>query len=213
MNAIGWNCRGVGSSRTVQVLKEMIKSHKPDFLFLSETLADSKKIESLSSKLGFINFFSVDKQGREGGLAVFWKNNMMCNVFDYSNNHVHIIIKERNVGDWRLTCFYGFPERERRKASWDFLRFLSSTSQLPWCVFGDFNDLLYSGDKKGKHKHPQNLMDGFRSAVEDSSLIEVELKDGEFMWEKVRERPTGFEKNWIGVLLPVLGGVNFHCAH
>lgn len=114
---------------------------------------------------------SVDKQDIGSGLAVFWKHNMMCNVYDSTYNHTDIRTKEGNDGDWRLTCFYGFPERERRQAPWDFLRHLASSSQLPWCVFRDFNDLLYSNDKKGKHKHPQSLLDGFRNAVEDSSLI------------------------------------------
>ena len=66
---------------------------------------------------------------------------------------------------------------------------------VAWCVFGDFNDLLYSSDKKGRNEHPISLMEGFRSAIEDSSLIELELKRGEFTWEKskgtsswVRER-------------------------
>lgn len=184
MNAIGWNCRGVGSSRTVRVLKEMIKSHKPDLLCLSETLADSNKISALASKLGFVNFHSVDKQGRGGGLALFWRHNLLCNVFDSSNNHIDVIIKENNGGDWRLTWFYGYPERERRQASWDFIRSLASVSQLSWCVFRDFNDMLYVSDKKGKNKHPQSLLDGFRNAVEDSSLIEVDLKGGDFTWEK-----------------------------
>lgn len=62
-------------------------------------------------------------------------------------------------------------------------------------MFGDFNDLLYSSDKKGRNEHPISLMEGYRSAIEDSSLIELELKGGEFTWEKskgtsswVRER-------------------------
>lgn len=64
MNAIAWNCRGVGSSQAVRLLKEMITSHKPDVLFLSETLADSNKIAMLARKIGFSNYFSVEKQGR-----------------------------------------------------------------------------------------------------------------------------------------------------
>ncbi|XP_074352204.1 uncharacterized protein LOC141691378 [Apium graveolens] len=192
MNPIGWNCRGVGASRIVRVLKEMVKSHKPVLLFLSETLAVSNKIEALASKLGFANFFSVDKQGRGGGLTVFWKHNLMCSVVDCSHNYIDIIVKEKSARDWRLTCFYGYPERERRQASWNLLRHLSSSYQLPWCVFGDFNDLLYSSDKKGKHKHPQNLMDGFRNAIQDSLLIEVELKDGNFTWEKSKGTT-----NWV----------------
>lgn len=59
-------------------------------------------------------------------------------------------------------------------------------------MFGDFNDLLYSRDKKGKHVHPQSLMDDFRNAVDDSSLIELDLKGGDFMWEKSKGTT-----NWV----------------
>lgn len=170
----------------------MIKSHKPDVLFLSETLADSNKVAVLATKIGFSNHFSVDKQGRGGGLAFFWNNKTNCSIFGSSNNHVDVIIQEKSGDRWRLTCFYGFPERERRKESWDFLRNLASQSQLAWCVFGDFNDLLYSRDKKGKNEHPYSLREGFRNAVEDSRLIELDLKGGEFTWEKSKGT-----SNWV----------------
>lgn len=88
--------------------------------------------------------------------------------------------------EWRLTCFYGFLEREWRQQSWDFLQFLATKSQLPWCVVGDFNDLLYSSDKKGRHPHPQYLLIGFNNAIEDCSLAEVELKGGAYTWEKIK---------------------------
>ncbi|XP_074337479.1 uncharacterized protein LOC141674671 [Apium graveolens] len=146
MNAIAWNCRGVGSARTVRVLKEMIKSHKPDLLFLSETLEDSNKVASLAPKISFVNFYSVDKQGRGGGLAIFRSNKLNYSVFYASNNHIDVQIHE-------------------------------------------------SSDKKGKHGHLYNVLEGFRSVAEDSSLIEVELTGGEYTWEKskgtsswVRER-------------------------
>lgn len=195
MILLGWNCRGLGQSRTVRILNEMLTSHKPDILFLSETLVEGNKVEVLASKIGFVNFHSVDRQGRGGGLAVFWKNNVRCSIMDSSQNHIDIIIEERHNVSWRLTCFYGFPERERRQQSWDFLRLLATKSQLPWCIFGDFNDLLYASDKKGRHPHPQYLLSGFKQAIEDCSLAEVELSGGAYTWEKskgtadwVRER-------------------------
>ncbi|XP_074352235.1 uncharacterized protein LOC141691391 [Apium graveolens] len=192
MNVIGWHCRGVGSSCTVRVLKEMMISHKPDILFLSETLAVSNKIEALASKLGFSNFFSVDKQGRGRGLAMFWKHNVVGNVFDSSNNHIDLVVKERNGSEWRLTGFYGYPERGRRQESWNLIRSLASASTLPWCVLGDFNDLMHNDEKKGRHKHPQNLLNGFRNTIEDCSLIEVDLKGGDFTWEKSKGTT-----NWV----------------
>ncbi|XP_074348972.1 uncharacterized protein LOC141688070 [Apium graveolens] len=119
-----------------------------------------------------------------GGLAVLWKNNVNCRVIGSSINHIDIHIVERNVPVWRLTCYYGFSERARRHDAWNMLRQLAQVDGLPWFIFGDFNDLLYASDKSGKHAHPLGLLDGFRAAVEDYSLTELELTRGEFTWEK-----------------------------
>lgn len=57
MSLLSWNCRGLGTHRAVRILGEILRTHKPDLLFLSETLSVSNKIEELSSKFGFSNFF------------------------------------------------------------------------------------------------------------------------------------------------------------
>lgn len=122
MNHLCWNCRGVGNPRTVRVLHDLIRDRKPDVLFLMETIASSNMIEKLRIKFGFANCFSVDRVGRSGGLAVFWKHNVDCGIASYSNNHIDLEFKDDNVVSWRLTCFYGYPERSRRKESWDLIR-------------------------------------------------------------------------------------------
>lgn len=53
---------------------------------------------------------------------------------------------------------------------------------LPWCILGDFNELLYQSDKRGKHIHPEYLLEGFRKAIEDSMLTEIDLNGGLFTW-------------------------------
>lgn len=195
MNIIGRNCRGLGNPLLVRCLRDMVKSRHPNFLFLSETLVQSNTIKELSDLLGFTNSYAVDKVGQGWGLAVMWKMNVICTVYSASNNYIDVDFCEGNNPSWRLTCFYGFPERHKRKEFWNLLRQLSRISQLPWCVFGDFNDLLYADDKAGKHPHPQSLMNGFRDAIEDCNLSEVDLEGGQYTWEKskgssewVRER-------------------------
>lgn len=79
---------------------------------------------------------------------------MQCKVVDASNNHIDVVFSEKNVPVWRLSCFYGMPERSRRQESWELLRQLAGRDTQPWCVFGDFNDLLYDTDKKEEHPHP-----------------------------------------------------------
>ncbi|XP_074374197.1 uncharacterized protein LOC141714582 [Apium graveolens] len=186
MNCLGWNCRGLGNSRTVRALNDLVKNRKPDILFLSETISDANKIEKLRVKLGFAQGFSVVRIGRSGGLALFWKTNVDCSIMGYSQNHIDLAVNVHSVANWRLTLYYGFPERARRKEAWDMIRNLARLSSLPWCIMGDFNDLLYNADKKGNNLHPRALMEGFRSALEDSMLSEVDLTGGLFTWEKGR---------------------------
>lgn len=117
---------------------------------------------------------------------MFWHRRVECDISGYSQNHVDLIFNENNVPKWRLSCFYGMPERSRRKQSWELICRLALVSSLPWCVIGDFNDLLYNFDKEGVHPHPEYLMRGFRSALDTSSFSEIELNGGRFTWKKGR---------------------------
>ncbi|KAL8148089.1 hypothetical protein AgCh_005434 [Apium graveolens] len=65
-------------------------------------------------------------------------------------------------------------------------------SSLPWCIWGDFNDLLYASDKKGIIPHPQVLLDGFGKAIEDCNLSELHMCGGKYTWEKSRGT-----NNWV----------------
>lgn len=65
-----------------------------------------------------------------------------------------------------------------RKESWEFIKALARNSASPWCLIGDFNDMVNEGDKKGIHKHPQALLDGFKRTIEECNLIELDLISG-----------------------------------
>ncbi|XP_074356683.1 uncharacterized protein LOC141696441 [Apium graveolens] len=175
MNCLSWNCRGLGSLRAVRLFGDLLKSRNPDFVFLSETLVETKVIKKLSEKFGFFDYFAIDKVGRGGGLAIMWKRTIDCRVVNHSINYIDVHIMNRSNVDWRLTCFYGLPERNRRHDSWNLIRSLVKHDNIMWCIYGDFNNMLFVTDKSGSHGHPQSLLDGFKAAIEDSSLVELDL--------------------------------------
>lgn len=186
MSYISWNCRGPGNPRTVRALSDLIRDHKPIFVFLIETISFSNKIEELRIKFGFDHCFSVDRIGRGGGLAILWKQVAQCQVEGYSNNHIDMVFMENNSASWRLSCYYGFPERSKRREAWRLIQRLANISDIPWCIWGDFNDLLFATDKKGLNAHPQYLLVGFGKVIENCQLAEITLKGGKFTWEKGR---------------------------
>ena len=51
---------------------------------------------------------------------------------------------------------------------------------------GDFNDLLHSSEKYGKHVHPKWKLYGFQEAVSDSGLFDFGMIVYQFTWERSR---------------------------
>ncbi|GAU38215.1 hypothetical protein TSUD_226360 [Trifolium subterraneum] len=130
MIILSWNCRGLGGPSAIPNLKKLARGHKPDILFLSETLSHNRHIESIRVLLGFDSCLAIDVEGRSGGLAVFWKDSSKCRVLNYTRNFINMLVEDEQWGEWRLTCYYGYPERSRRRAAWDLLRALVSDCDL-----------------------------------------------------------------------------------
>jgi hypothetical protein len=40
---------------------------------------------------------------------------------NYSRNFINLVVEDKEE-EWRLTCYYGYPERGRRRQAWDLLR-------------------------------------------------------------------------------------------
>jgi hypothetical protein len=184
MNVLAWNCRGLGNVKAVPCIKDLVRVYKPDIVILSETLCNNNKISHLKYSIGFDNHFSVDCIGRSGGIAILWRNSAHCSILNYSQNFINMSITDITRGSWRLTAFYGYPEHGRRRDSWDLLRSLSSMSDEPWCVIGDFNDHLSPADKRGGPDRPPWLIRGFQDAVNDCSLCDLPLTGYQYTWFK-----------------------------
>lgn len=168
--------------RAISAMKDITRTHKPDIIFLCETLVHERKVHELKVKLGYGNCLCVDREGMSGGLAMLWKESLDVQVMSYARNFINLEVNEEGIGRWRLTGFYGFPDNSRRRDSWDLLRSLAGLSDLPWCIIGDFNDILDMDEKIGRVERPQWFIDGFRNAVLDCELSDISLDGYQFTW-------------------------------
>lgn len=55
--------------------------------------------------------------GHSGGIVVIWNNSLDVSLTSFSFNHISMDIHDAIRGLWRLTAFYGFPERSRNHLS------------------------------------------------------------------------------------------------
>lgn len=82
--------------------------------------------------------------------------------------------------------------RGRRRESWKIMRTLATRSALPWCMVGDFNDLMFQDEKRGGQRHPRNLLTGFTDVVNECDLVDLGFEGEKYTWEKSRGNP-----NWV----------------
>ncbi|KAM6584214.1 hypothetical protein CsatB_011216 [Cannabis sativa] len=213
MNVLSWNCRGLGNQRTVQFLKELVFQKRPDFIFLCETKCHKSKVVGLAQSLHFEGVFVVEAIGASGGMALLWKNKEDGTLLGYSNNHIDIQISiSSTTPDWRLTGFYGEPNRNRRSESWALLESLKDRSSLPWCVIGDINNIVRQEDKRGGRPYPQWLLTGFQQTLLNCGLEDLELQGHQFTWEKGRATSAWIEVRLDRALISNSWNQIFHSA-
>ena len=186
MSTLSWNCCGFGNPQPIQFLKDIVYQNKPDFVFLSETRSNKVTMERLAMQLEYEGCFRVKSRGQSVGTTLMFRDKNTAKVLGYSVNHIDVVIKLHNMIEWHLTGLYGEPNRNLWYNTWSLLRNLNEILTLPWCVIGDFNNILNNGEKRGGKPYPNFLLEGFNKAVLDCDLTDLDLTGHQFTWGKSR---------------------------
>jgi hypothetical protein len=127
--------------------------------------------------------------GRSGGVIFFWKKEIKLQQIFSAPKYIDVTISE-NDRVWRLTGIYGEPKWEDKYKTWDKLRELNASQNLPWIVIGDFNEILFSHEKEGGNPRPPSFMQAFQDALIDCELEDLGFSGDNFTWKRgrIRER-------------------------
>ncbi|KAK3212073.1 hypothetical protein Dsin_016779 [Dipteronia sinensis] len=120
--------------------------------------------------------------GKSGGICVMWKSDMVIDLLIFSQDHINMTITEVGGKVWRLTGFYGRPERSLRCHSWTLLKRLVGMAHLPWVCIGDFDEILSDSDKFGGADRNWRTMSDFRETLEDCELENMGFIGPRFTW-------------------------------
>lgn len=131
MNLLCWNCRGMGSSRSVRQLRKWSSTYAPDIVFVSETMVKKNVAENLKEKLGYAHTFGVASRGKERDLCMFWREEVEFTLISFSQNHICGDISHNGARSWRFVGIYGCPREEDKHKSWKLLRHLCEEVDIP----------------------------------------------------------------------------------
>ena len=99
-------------------------------------------------------------------------------------NHIDSIIDKGSSEAWRFTGFYGKPDTQKRKESWDLLCLLNRRFDLPWLYAEDFNEIVSGLEKLGGSSRSQVQMQLFREAIDECGFLDLGLSGSQFTWQK-----------------------------
>lgn len=185
MSIISWNYWGLGNLSAVPALRDLVRTYHHDTVFLCETLVHSSRFVDIKNSLGFDFCFLVDCVGQGGGLVLLWTKPFDCNLINFSQNFINVSVHEASSPVWRLTGYYGYLERQRRRESWNLLRYLVADTSLPWCIFADFND------------HPTWLLRGFRETIINCNLHDLPMEGHQYTWARRRGKHDFMEDKHV----------------
>jgi exonuclease III len=186
MNILVENCRGLGLAPTVGELRDLVRSHNPEVVFLCETKQKKKVMERLQWSLGFRHGVNVDCKGKSGGLALWWRDGVEVAVRPWCQYFIDAKITFASR-TWRFIGVYGEPRTELRSKTWDAMHYLSAQDDLPWLCAGDFNEILRQDEQIGRNERNENQMALFRDCLTDCRLTDLGFRGYEFTWDNRRE--------------------------
>ena len=183
MSVLAWNCRGLGSPPVVQTLIEEVKAKKPIFVFLTKTKAGINKMKSIQRKLSLTQGITVPSDRQSGGLAMVWKEGTNVRLKSCSNTHIDVVeCGEMGTKLWRATGFYGQSDSSKRHISGKLIKALKKQCDMPWVIFGDFNEITHSDEKLGWPEQDADQMRAFRECLNSCSLTDFGFIGQRFTW-------------------------------
>jgi hypothetical protein len=104
------NYWGVGNASTVQELRNFIIKFPPSILCIQQSQISGARVESLASSFCFDKTFTIDSDGRSGGL----NNEINIDILGYSQYHIDVSVTGIWESQWRLTNVYGEAQTSER---------------------------------------------------------------------------------------------------
>ncbi|XP_056698287.1 uncharacterized protein [Spinacia oleracea] len=186
MNICTWNIRGLNEPLKANEVRRFLNNHSIHVVALLETRVRLGNKEKVQKRFGGVwTWFCNYPHSPKGRIWVGWRTaDVDLQILSSSSQNVHCWIhtKDHRFSSF-FTAVYGLHSVGHRQALWDELNHLStSSSASPWLVAGDFNSILYSGDRINGNAVSNAETRDFNQCISDCDLNELHSTGWFFSW-------------------------------
>jgi exonuclease III len=196
MKGFIWNSDGIRDPAKHSLIKDYVKTHKLDFIIISETGRGSFSTPFLNNLAAGMDYswFCLPPRGRSGGILAGINNASLIVTKVVSGDFCvkfHLKIKRDNF-EWALVAVYGAAQDRHKPAFLAEMVRICENESLPLMVGGDFNIIRRKEDKNNDNFHARWPFI-FNAIIESLDLREIALSGRQYTWANRRAVPT-YEK-------------------
>ena len=183
---LSWNVRGVNDPVKRSVIKGFLRSNRVNLVCFQETKVQQMNVGMVRS-LGvgrFLNWIALDAEGSAGGILLLWDKRRISLV-DSVAGSFSVSCRFRMEEDglqWVFSGVYGPIEKRYRESFWEELGSIRGLWDNPWCVGGDFNEIL-SPNERSRGGRISKSMRRFADVLNDLGLRDLPLQGGHYTWQ------------------------------
>ena len=121
MKIICWNTQGVKKPQALQEVKFLIRTHKPDLIFLLETLVNETNICIILPKMEFDHYDFVPLVNHSRGIAVLWNNkNIHASTLLKEQRAIHMLVHDtKNAKNLIISGIYAPTQNRDTHEFWE----------------------------------------------------------------------------------------------
>ncbi|XP_042941294.1 uncharacterized protein LOC122275977 [Carya illinoinensis] len=90
--------------------------------------------------------------------------------------------RDTNEGDESVVLGLAEAASSKRKGSWKLLSLLKPSPDQPWCIIGDFNEVVCQAEKMGGKPRSETQMEEFRKVLEENCIFDLGWKGSMYTW-------------------------------
>ncbi|XP_057250155.1 uncharacterized protein LOC130591221 [Beta vulgaris subsp. vulgaris] len=205
MSTIYWNARGIARNSFKLNFRHIINDHHPDIVVLAETHASRRTTTKIVQALPFDNWHLVDPIGFAGGILILWNSTRVhLTILRENFQSITALVEVRdNTPPFILTAVYASPRFNTRTLLWSNLYDMAESIDLPWIVFGDFNEVTCQAEKWGGNPISKSRTDLFNKMLNDCHLIDLGFS-GRDSHGRIKETCTHSERLDRGWLMTMV---------
>ncbi|KAK8601271.1 hypothetical protein V6N12_051110 [Hibiscus sabdariffa] len=107
---------GAASSTFRQIFISLVREYKPEVVVLFEPRVFVTTADWVLNRFGFAHSFRVESHGFSGGLWLLWKDSIVVDIHDVSNQFINGCFRSEGSMHWiQFTAIYASPHGPKQK--------------------------------------------------------------------------------------------------